>query len=71
MYMKRSTFGKMKYTYKLAFFFEGQVYDLGRFQNTGSHTRTKIIHIHHLDPLIPQLLVIAYLLLLFLTIASD
>ena len=38
--MNRSTFCEIKYKNGL-FFFKGQVYDWGWFQNTGSHTRTK------------------------------
>ena len=40
--MNMSTFCEIKYMNGLIFFFKGQVYDWGCFQNTGSHTRTKI-----------------------------
>ena len=40
-YMNRSTFCEIKFM-KGLFFFLGQVYDWGWFQNTGSLTRTKI-----------------------------
>ena len=40
-YMNRSTFWMIKYM-NGSVFFEGQVYEWGRFWNTGSHTRTKI-----------------------------
>ena len=39
-YMNRSTFWMIKYMNGR--FFEGQVYEWGRFWNTGSYTRTKI-----------------------------
>ena len=45
--MNRSTFG-MKYMNGL--FSKGQVYEWGRFWNTGSHTRTKITPVTPLTP---------------------
>ena len=39
-YMNRSTFWMIKYM-NGSVFFKGQVYEWGRFWNTGSHTRTK------------------------------
>ena len=39
--MNRSTFWIIKYI-EWVRFFKGQVYEWGRFWNTGSHTRTKI-----------------------------
>ena len=41
--MNGSTFWMIKYiVYEWVRFFKGQVYEWGRFRNTGSHTRTKI-----------------------------
>ena len=40
--MNRSTLCDIKYMNGLLFFFNGQVYDWGWFQNTRSHTRTKV-----------------------------
>ena len=40
--MNRSTFCEIKYMNGLGLFFKDWVYDWGLFQNTGSHTRTKI-----------------------------
>ena len=39
--MNKLTFCEIKYVNRL-FFFKGRVYDWGWFQNTDSHTRTKI-----------------------------
>ena len=39
--MNRSAFWMIKYK-NGSVFFKGQVYEWGRFWNTGSHTRTKI-----------------------------
>ena len=41
-YMNRSTFWMIKSIWMGPFFFKGQVYEWGRFWNTGSHTSTKI-----------------------------
>ena len=41
-YMNMSTFCEIKYMNLIGCFFKSQVYDWGWYQNTGSHTRTKI-----------------------------
>ena len=38
----RATFRTIKYMNGSAFFFKGQIYEWGRFRNTGSHIRTTI-----------------------------
>ena len=40
--MNRSTFCEIKYMNRLSFFSKGGAYDWGWFQNTDSHTHTKI-----------------------------
>ena len=42
-YLNRSAFQAIKYMYG-SVFFKAQVYECGRFGNTGSHTRTTFTH---------------------------